>query len=78
MCRYHPSYKSFFQLEMRDMFRTLSVTVYDDLERVLTLTSRGCLGLNPRADTLSTLRYMRNDIDSLQKLIKQERAIPAL
>lgn len=57
---------------MREMFLTLSGAVYEDLERVLSLRYRGCSGVNPKHESLASLRRMKNDAERLQKQIKLE------
>ncbi|KHN85453.1 hypothetical protein Tcan_04743 [Toxocara canis] len=62
-----------YQLEMRRMLRELSGTVYDDLERVLTLRHRGCLGVRPKKETVDNLYQMKLGMDRAEKLIGHER-----
>ncbi|VDK42079.1 unnamed protein product [Anisakis simplex] len=62
-----------YQLEMRRMLAELSSAVYDDLERVLTLRHRGCLGLCPKKETVDNLYQMKLGMDRAKKLIIRER-----
>uniref|UniRef100_A0A0M3I6Z4 Rx_N domain-containing protein n=1 Tax=Ascaris lumbricoides TaxID=6252 RepID=A0A0M3I6Z4_ASCLU len=62
-----------YQLEMRRVLGELSGAVYDDLERVLTLRHRGCLGIRPKKDTLDNLHQMKLGMDRAEKLIARER-----
>lgn len=58
---------------MRRVLGELSGAVYDDLERVLTLRHRGCLGIRPKKDTLDNLHQMKLGMDRAEKLIARER-----
>uniref|UniRef100_A0A914WNI7 Uncharacterized protein n=1 Tax=Plectus sambesii TaxID=2011161 RepID=A0A914WNI7_9BILA len=65
-----------YQLEFRRVLTDLSGPVYEDLERVLRLRNRGCLGLSPRKETIASLREMSAGLDRATKLIRNERAKP--
>uniref|UniRef100_A0A914RJN9 Uncharacterized protein n=1 Tax=Parascaris equorum TaxID=6256 RepID=A0A914RJN9_PAREQ len=62
-----------YQLEMRRVLGELSGAVYDDLERVLSLRHRGCLGVRPKKNTLDNLHQMKLGMDRAEKLIARER-----
>uniref|UniRef100_A0A915C095 Uncharacterized protein n=1 Tax=Parascaris univalens TaxID=6257 RepID=A0A915C095_PARUN len=61
-----------YQLEMRRVLGELSGAVYDDLERVLSLRHRGCLGVRPKKNTLDNLHQMKLGMDRAEKLIARE------
>ncbi|KAM3719358.1 Mitochondrial inner membrane protease [Dirofilaria immitis] len=57
------------KLEMREMLVMLSGTIYEDLERVLSLRCRGCCGITFKQELMICLREMKNSTDKLQKQI---------
>uniref|UniRef100_A0A8R1XKY3 Uncharacterized protein n=1 Tax=Onchocerca volvulus TaxID=6282 RepID=A0A8R1XKY3_ONCVO len=63
------------KLEMREMLATLSGTVYEDLERVLSLRFRGCYGITFKQELMICLRQMKNTTDKLQKQIHLEQTV---
>uniref|UniRef100_A0A914WUR8 Uncharacterized protein n=1 Tax=Plectus sambesii TaxID=2011161 RepID=A0A914WUR8_9BILA len=65
-----------YQLEFRRVLMDLSGPVYEDLERVLRLRNRGCLGLSPKKETIASLREMSAGLERATKLIRNERAKP--
>uniref|UniRef100_A0A914VTQ7 Uncharacterized protein n=1 Tax=Plectus sambesii TaxID=2011161 RepID=A0A914VTQ7_9BILA len=65
-----------YQLEFRRVLTDLSGPVYEDLERVLRLRNRGCLGLSPKKEIIASLREMSAGLDRATKLIRNERAKP--
>lgn len=65
-----------YQLEFRRVLSDLSGPVYEDLERVLRLRDRGCLGLTPKKETAACLREMSAGLERATRLIRNERAKP--
>ncbi|VBB26469.1 unnamed protein product [Acanthocheilonema viteae] len=63
------------KLEMREILVTISGTVYEDLERVLSLRSRGCDGISFKQELMRYLRQMKNSTDKLHKQIKLEQMV---
>ncbi|VDN58186.1 unnamed protein product [Dracunculus medinensis] len=61
-----------YHLEMRRMLNELSSTIYNDLERVLTLRFRGCIGIEPKKGTIDHLRQMKLGMERADKLILRE------
>lgn len=66
--------KNQLQLEMREMLVRLSGTIFEDLEKVLSLRYRGCSGVHLNKANLNELRRMKNDIGQLHILITHERS----
>lgn len=58
---------------MREMLTALSGTVYEDLERVLSLRCRGCFGVTFKEELMLHLHQMKSSTNKLQQQIKLEQ-----
>jgi len=59
--------------EMRRVLVALSGTVFEDLERVLALRARGCIGLTSASDTADNLREMAFGLARADQLIRADQ-----
>ena len=59
---------------MRRVLQETSGSIYEDIERTLTLRHRGCCGVNLKKATVEALRQIKLQMESAEKFIRQQKA----